>query len=63
MSTSKTPKKDKQIIFGFSISSACLNEIKGVVKDIINKSNIISIRFWDWINYAIWNEIIAKIIN
>jgi len=45
MSTSKTPKKDKQIIFKFGISSAYLNKIKGAVKDIINKSNIISIRF------------------
>ena len=52
-STSKTPRKDKQIIFGFSISSAYLYKIKGVVKDIINKSNIISIRFQDRINYAI----------
>ena len=44
-STSKTPRKDKQIIFRFSISSAYLYKIKGAVKDIINKSNVISIRF------------------
>ena len=45
MSTSKTPKKDKQIISGFSISSTHLYKIKGAVKDIINESNTISIRF------------------
>ncbi len=44
-STGKTPRKDKQIISGFGISSAYLYKIKGVVKDIVNKSNIIFICF------------------
>jgi len=45
MSTGKTPRKNKQIIFRFSISSAYLYKIKKVIKGIINKSNAISIRF------------------
>ena len=44
-STSKTPRKDKQIISKFNISSTYLYKIKGAVEDIVNKSNIISIYF------------------
>ena len=44
-STSKTLRKDKQIISGFGISSTHLHKIKGAVKNIVNKSNAISICF------------------
>ena len=44
-STSKTFRKDKQIISKFSISSTYLYKIKGAVKDIINESNAIFIHF------------------
>ena len=52
-STSKTSRKDKQIISRFSISSTYLYKIKGAVKDIINENNIISIYFQNRINYTI----------
>ena len=52
-STSKTFRKDEQIISRLGISSTYLYEIKGTVKDIVNESNIIFIYFQDQINYAI----------
>ena len=44
-SASKTPKKDKQIMSRFSVNNACLYKIKGMVKEVVNKSNVISICF------------------
>ena len=44
-STGKTFRKDEQFIFRLSISSTHLYKIKGTVKNIINKSNAISIHF------------------
>ena len=44
-STGKTFRKDKQIISKFGISSTYLYKIKRAVKDIVNKSNAISICF------------------